>query len=391
MDWLHCQSDQGSPQRNREGGLALRPQIPWVHQYSEAMNLRLGTQLPFKPGHEKDIELFLDEKVLIQPLSWREPRTIFLCSMTDMFGDFVPDEWVDRIFAVIALTPQHTYQVLTKRPDRMQRYLRGPWPEDGVAARVADATWQLAPTRNLLPDPPSILEVSVGPRLASGEPEFGWRRMLTVKAWPLPNLWLGVSCEDQSTADERIPILLDTPAAVRWVSAEPLIGSIDFIHIRRESSQADSQMPSFGDCTDFYIDALDGSEGVRCSGPEREYWSQPGVNKHLDWIVVGGESGSRARPFNITWARQIVDQCQAADVPAFVKQLGRRPYWDLVNGCGQWPDHVHLTRVNIPEWGHPVDCITLKDKKGGDWTEWASDLRVRQFPQHKGLQYETRR
>ena len=81
-----------------------------VHCYAEDMNRHVGTGLPFKPGHEKDIEVFLDETMLLTPLCWKRPRKIFVCSMTDLFADFVPDEWIDKMFAVMALTPQHTYQ-----------------------------------------------------------------------------------------------------------------------------------------------------------------------------------------------------------------------------------------------------------------------------------------
>jgi protein gp37 len=151
---------------------------------------------------------------------------------------------------------------------------------------------------------------------------------------PLANVWLGVSVEDQARADERIPLLLQTPSAVRFISAEPLLGSVD--------------LRSGGDVTEVgYIDWLRGFDG-----------SDPPIPR-LDWVIVGGESGPGARPFHIEWARAIVTQCQAAHVPVFVKQLGadpRDPHWDMGG------------------------MVTLRDRKGGDPSEWPEDLRVREFP-----------
>jgi protein gp37 len=182
--------------------------------YAEGMNNRLGTGLPFKPGHRQDVELFLDEKTLTQPLHWKRPRMIFVCSMSDLFADFVTDEWIDKIFAVMALCPQHTFQCLTKRAGRMGGYLRA----ERAPFDCADAA------------------LTVGRHLPDGYPGWcidNWRpsviKHCTQPArWPLPNVWLGVSAERQEEADERIPLLLDTPAAIRFVSAEPLLGPIDF-------------------------------------------------------------------------------------------------------------------------------------------------------------------
>ena len=129
--------------------------------YSESINRRLGTGLPYKPGHEKDIELFLDEKLLTDPLRWKRGRMIFVCSMTDLFADFVPDAWADRVFAVMARTPQHIFQVLSKRSARMRTYCSSP----ATPLRIARAM------------------------------ERGLD--LTPLAWPLPHVWVGVSTENQ--------------------------------------------------------------------------------------------------------------------------------------------------------------------------------------------------
>lgn len=156
--------------------------------------------------------------------------------------------------------------------------------------------------------------------------------------WPLPNVWLGVSAEDQAAAEERVPLLLGTPAAVRFLSAEPLLGPIDLraVHLPRICSDR------AGSC-----------DPISCRGV-------PGVPT-LDWVIVGGESGSGARPMDIGWARSLVEQCRSSGVAVFVKQLGA------------WP------RAPRPRDG--VLCgLPLRDRKGGDPAEWPEDLRVREMP-----------
>ena len=156
------------------------------------------------------------------------------------------------------------------------------------------------------------------------------------QGWPLPNVWLGVSVEDQKTADERIPLLLQTPAAVRWVSYEPALGPVDFtefIGCGHRKYDGDIICPMCGMC--------------------RLY------SQFIDWLVIGGESGPGARPFNIQWARDVIAQCKAAGVPCFMKQLGARP----------------VSKCNGP--------LFLHDRKGGCMDEWPSDLRVREYPEVK--------
>jgi len=140
--------------------------------YAEAFNKRLGTRLPFKPGHRDDIEMFLDEEMLQMALHWRRPRMIFVCSMTDLFADFVKDEWIDAVFSVAKQCPRHTFQILTKRPQNIRKRLPPDWG-DGY-----------------------------------------------------PNVWLGTSAEDQQWFDRRWRILQTIPAAVRFISYEPAIGPL---------------------------------------------------------------------------------------------------------------------------------------------------------------------
>jgi hypothetical protein len=172
--------------------------------------------------------------------------------------------------------------------------------------------------------------------------------------WPLPKVWLGTSVEDQATADERIPLLLQTPAAVRFVSYEPALGPVDFAHLQPERM--------------VEVDALGGTHGV--VRPHR------GTSARLDWVIVGGESGPGARPFNIAWARSTVAQCRAAAVPVFVKQFGGRPYLhEQTSFHHEGPGFsAHIESLEIKT------TVTLRDRKGGDMAEWPEDLRVREFP-----------
>ena len=175
------------------------------------MNSRLGTGLEFTPDNlyreerngyrNGEAKLFLDEAMLAAPLRWRKPRMIFVCSMTDLFAEFVPDAWIDRLFAVMALCPQHIFQVLTKRSGRQKRYL---------AARSGLGNADLCKAINDIPSP-------LGNRHGALE-------------MPLPNVWVGVSIEDRR-AIGRLLDLLETPAAKRFVSCEPLLGPLNLTHI----------------------------------------------------------------------------------------------------------------------------------------------------------------
>lgn len=231
---------------------------------------------PHWTGQVKMIEDHLED-----PLRWKRPRRIFLNSMSDLFHESIPDDWIDQIFAIMALAHQHIFQILTKRPQRMRQYLLGAGRQDNVCRWLNDLTIVL----------PQHLQ-----RIRSSLYEGRGHRNL--EQWPLPNAWLGVSCEDQKTADERIPQLLQTPAAVRWVSAEPLLGPIDLeSHPRHWLTLTDSLL----------------SCSSKISDPQAR----------LDWVIVGGESGPSARPMHPDWAHSLRDQCVAAGVPFFFKQWGK--------------------------------------------------------------------
>lgn len=264
--------------------------------YAESLNLRLGTGLPFKPGHRKDIEIFLDAKILMWPVRWQRPRMVFVCSMTDLFADFVKTEWIDKKLAVMAMTPRHTYQILTKRSARMRAYFADPawW------ARVAYAIGELFGVQL-----EAIQAVSLLTRLQeAGE--------------PLPNVWLGVSAERQQEAEERVPNLLATMATVRFLSAEPLLDVIHLDSLRTGPEWTER------------LNALTGLHSNQTYGPK------------LDQVIVGGESGrdDRARPLHPKVSRLLRDQCVATDVAFFFKQHGTWVHESQVPVLGLRTDQV---------------------------------------------------
>lgn len=213
---------------------------------------------------------------LADPLRWKAPRRIFVNSMSDLFHEKLTNEEIATVFGVMASCPQHTFQVLTKRAKRMREWFR--WADDegkkhdllvfkpralltcAWAACAGDAWGDVEPHEKL-------------GSLPSRE-VFG-------SAWPLPNVWLGVSVENQDAADERVPELLKTPAAVRFLSCEPLIGPVD---LAKASPNARSLI------------------------------------EDLDWLIAGCESGPGARACDVDWLRSLRDQCLAANVPIWVKQ-----------------------------------------------------------------------
>jgi protein gp37 len=254
------------------------------HCYAERITERFHG-----PGSFANVVLHPDRLEL--PLRWRKPRRVFVNSMSDLFHDDVPDEYIGRVFAVMAAAPRHTFQVLTKRHARMRALMRS----GEFFALVSDHAIE-----------------------ALG---------MDVLPWPLPNVWLGVSVEDQHWADIRIPALLDTPAVVRFLSAEPLLGPIDLTRWLAGRCRY---------CDGIVIDDTDG----RCTGGD------------IGWVIVGGESGSGARPMHPEWARNLRDQCVAAGVPFLFKQ------W------GEWTQ-----RVNIVEADHcPVQYVDA-DSVGPDADE----------------------
>lgn len=231
-----------------------------AHCYAEATTQRYAGRpgwpaefLPWTPDNAA-ANVVLHPDRLDAPLRWKKPRRVFVNSMSDLFHELVPNEFIGRVFEVMMLTPQHAYQILTKRPERMREFMGS----DLLKVRLKVKGFAMG-----------LLE-----------------RDARYLAWPLPNVWLGTSVENQHWADERIPLLIETPAAVRFLSCEPLLGPVD--------------LSAWLGCRDPACDCAP--------------W--------LDWVIVGGESGPKHRPFDPQWARDLVAQCEAAGVAAFVKQMG---------------------------------------------------------------------
>lgn len=223
-------------------------------------------------------EVRFNESMLDLPLRWKRPRKIFVCAHGDLFHENVPFEWIDRVYAVMALCPQHTFQVLTKRPQRMLDYLINGQSRHGVARQALKHTGRRHPGGH-----------DCDPEVCNA-------------TFPLPNVWLGVSVENQAAADERIPLLLAAPAAVRWISAEPLLGPVSL----------------------RWTDYAHRAQGLSY----RQYLERTGsINEYealrkIDWVVVGGESGHGARPMHPDWVRRLRDQCADAGVAFLFKQWG---------------------------------------------------------------------
>lgn len=200
-------------------------------------------------------KIALVEDRLTLPLGWENPRRIFVNALSDLFHESLAVETIDRVFAVMALTPRHIFQVLTKRPKTMQPYIADP----AAPGRIEQAMAEIAPD-------------AAAPR--------------RIEAWPLPNVWLGVTAENQKEADRRIPLLLETPAAVRWIAAEPLLERLDL---------------KIGSWLQKTTDA---------GGPK------------LDWVVAGGEIGVEAQPCHPDWARSLRDQCATSGAAFFWRHWG---------------------------------------------------------------------
>lgn len=252
-------------------------------------------------------------KRLDWPLRWRKPRRVFVCSMSDLFYEKVPDDFIVRAFAVMALTARHTFQVLTKRHGRLRSLLTRPDFRREVGEEATEIIGRTGPWQRR--------GLDLGGQSLAGDSGYGpqWtverhgKDNLWLPPWPLPNVHIGVSAEDQKWADIRIPALLETPAAVRWISAEPLLGPIWL--------------------TDDWLAGL----------PHRRTW--------LDWVVAGGETsqhGRVARPSHTDWFRQIRDSCNSFGVPFHFKQFGDWASPEQIDSAGY--DDVEMGDNGLTIW-----------------------------------------
>lgn len=245
---------------------------PWqgCHKLSTGCKACFMFAEKIRYGQRPDVVVRSKPPTFNAPLKWKEPALVFTCSWSDFFIEEA-DDWRDEAWEIIRATPHLTYQILTKRPERIDACLPG--------------------------------------------------------GWPFKNVWLGTSAEDQPSLDKRLPLLLESPAALYFLSLEPLLGAL---------------------CLRSGVYAVPGgaARGTTLDG--------------IGWVIVGGESGHRARPMDLEWARAIVAQCRSASVPCFVKQLG-----------AVWAK----TRT------HEDYLLGSSDVKGGAPELWPEDLRVRQFPE----------
>lgn len=273
--------------------------MKFAHRFSGDGKPYAGLTKQTKAGPQWTGVVRVVAEALTEPVRWRKPQRIFVNSMSDLFHDGLSDTQIDLVFAVMAFARQHTFQVLTKRASRMEEYLRRrsrsaqPWKD---AAR------------------------SLGLAL-----EFEGHSLVP---FPLPNVWLGVSAENQDTADLRLPYLMHTPAAIRFVSYEPALEAVDFrpwLTVTRE----------------------------------RPYM--------LDWIICGGESGPRARQCETGWICSAIEQTKAAGVACFVKQLGSNPL---------------DSKAPVRNFADALAAVGafMSDSKGGNPADWAPHMRVREFP-----------
>lgn len=331
IEWTHIPNFKGETwnpvialdkQTGKRGWHCEHASPGCINCYAERQNIagaRGGTTHPFTRPARDLVDIQLHDETLTAPLHWKTPRAIFVCSMSDLFGDFVSDDMIDRVFAIAALCPQHIFIVLTKRAKRMREWVASsaqPFPDAVRADDIAGASITL---RDELP-------------LRAGLLQFSDEECLLNGRWPLPNVWLGVSTEDQRRADERIPDLLATPAAVRFVSYEPALEQIDItrIEIRSDRNHSAGAPPA------AMLNALEGIQECFATGAQKQHAS-------LDWVICGGESGKNARPMHPDWARSIRDQCAAADVPFFFKQWGE---WTP----GENTNHAQISTERTADW-----------------------------------------
>jgi protein gp37 len=292
--------------------------------YAEAMQKRLfNNPVRYAAQDRAKVRVFLDEAVLLKPFTWKQPRVVFPCSMTDLFGDWVEDRMLDLIFAVMALTPQHTYKILTKRPERQRDYI------NGARARFAS---EILGTYEMIYNAMGWLG-----RKNLRDPHPYRKAFPQGMPWPLPNVQLGTSVEDQESAKLRLPALAATEAAVLIVSYEPALGPVDWRAIR---------------------------------------WGHMPVLARFAQIIAGGQSGPGAAPAHPDWFRATRDQCLASGTAFFFKQWGehlvgeRTPPERGGNGHGLPLRFQDGKTFNVVDDGTDIILASADDEKEGPTKIW---------------------
>ncbi len=289
----------GAP-KARSGTFCTRISPGCTHCYASTINKRFGNGLEFTVPNLEKVEFFIDDRILQEPLKQKKPCTIFVGDMFDLFHEAIDPMLLADVLDTALRCHWHTFQFLTKRADIMRDTMT------------------------------TMERLSV----AEGYPGDGF---------PPKNFWLGVSVESQKYADERIPLLKQTPAAVRFLSVEPQLEAVNLTALPTREEHR-------------FIDALRG-----------QYWSSAPRTllrtciggPPIGWVICGGESGPGARPFNLAWAESLLQQCRDAGVPFFMKQLGSYPVTGPMSAASLLP---------------------IESSKGGDPSEWPESLRVREFP-----------
>lgn len=315
IEWTHIPGYKGETWNPITGCIKISPGC--ANCYAETMLMRFGRSGPFLPGNEIHRH---DDRLGI-PFKWKAPRAVFVNSVSDTFHEDVPDSFLVKIYAVMALTPQHIYQVLTKRPDRAPGLRNLGWLWGEVIKTEADQIRRLNPGLKL--------------------PEYDG-------TWPLPNVWLGTSAENQYWANDRVPKILQCPAVIHFVSCEPLLSHIDLYKLKQPSG-----------------DEIDGFYG----------WREPKTLERvygLDQVIVGGESGNskKIRPMHTEWARHLRDQTKIAGKAFFFKQWGKyRPMSDEeVRATPSKARHVSLDphEREITRMLEETDIAMIKGSKGSN-------------------------
>ena len=319
------------------------------HCYAERGWPRLAGNKKTVYFDRKFTDVQCHEDRLAIPLRWKKPRRVFVNSMSDLFHPDVPDGFIRKVFAVMSLCPQHTFQILTKRPDEMRRWIKSMGGDVGERPML------------LTYDDPEFHQIT---RHFNGidYPDNG-------NNWPLPNVWLGVSIEDQKTADERIPILLQTPAAIRFVSYEPALGPVDFR--KKRCIHHDRKYISKNEEHEFCRVCGDGGFTLTMS---KNTWMGDEMVSGIDWIIIGGESGSNARAMHPDWVGLVCDQCQEAGVPFFFKQWGEwAPNKSWLPESLIEKDMNRMAGSQSGKWNPEFDMLRVGKKTAGrllDGREW---------------------
>ncbi len=316
---------------------------------------RMAKRLAGRCGYPKDepFKVTLHPERLEEPFSWRKPRRVFVCSMGDLFHPDVPEKFIYDIWDVMVKNRQHTFLILSKRPDRMKSFI------ERVMANRMDYAYMLGNT-------------------PEGKEVRKWAQR------PIQNIWLGVTAENQEQADKRIPVLLQIPAAVRFVSVEPMLGPVNLtrINLGVQKTRGYGSRQIIWDALSGWEKQYETNRSLRSMFQQTPKCMSNDIGGRLNWVICGGETGPGARPMHPDWVRDLRDQCVRTGVPFLFKSWGEfAPSPDTEMGSEYWvtPDG-NFGRWDYSDPSMPVStCMDKVGKKAAgyliDGQEW------RQFPE----------